>query len=90
MNMIEQLLERHKVTLATVVWVVVIIIVPLTVWFAAISYQIDGAHAKIGFVQEKEKKLSEKLDHLDTRISDKLESIHKDVGEIRGELKRLK
>lgn len=88
--MVEQLLEKHRVTLATAGWVTAVIIVPLTVWFAAISYKIDDANAKIIIVDENERVLSKRVELLEIRISDKLEAIHKDVGQIKGELKRLK
>lgn len=91
--MVEQLLEKHKVTLATAGWVIAVIIVPLTIWFASrfasISYQIEDAHAKIAVVEKQEKKLSERFNTVETRITDKLDIIHKDVGEIKGELRRI-
>lgn len=85
----EAVLEKYKATIAASVWVITVIIMPLTIWFTAISYKIDDANAKIIIVDENEKVLSNKVEELEVRISDKLEAIHKDVGQIKGELKHL-
>lgn len=87
--MINKMVGDYKEVVVGAAWFISIVVVPLTIWFVAISHKIDSASAKIIIVEEKEEQLQRKIHLLDTRIADKLEVIHKDIGEIKGELKRL-
>lgn len=86
----EDLLERYKLGIKETVWFVCCVVVPLTVWFMVIKSELVQANAKIVIMEENEQKLAQEINILKTRMNDKLEAIHKDVGEIKGELKRIR
>lgn len=71
-------------------WTVSVIILPATFSFVAITIQLDKTEARVMAVEELEKDRTLQFRLLRDGISEKLDMIHKDLGEVRGELKRIK
>ena len=88
--MLERILEEYKVTLGAALWTICVIIIPLTLWFTAISYRIDEVSSKVFVLSEDQAMLRATSKDLDTKISNKLDLIHADLGIVKGELRRIK
>ena len=93
----EDILEKLRLPVGVIFWLIVSIIIPATVSFTVLQAKIDTAHARIVIVDESEKQLRSDLNTLEAKLYDndaklygKLEVIHKELGEVKGELKRLK
>ena len=79
----------QKVSIQEIIWVLCAMVVPLTIWFVAISYKIDNANAKILVIQESEKENRQDFKDLDNKVSGKLDRIIKELGIVKGQLKRI-
>ena len=84
----EKFIQNSKVSLIAAGRFIIVVVLPLTIWFYAIKYDIEVAHAKIEEIKITEKETAADLKRIEFRIADKLETIQKDVAEIKGELKR--
>ena len=71
-------------------WFVVAIVIPLTVWFFAIASRIEALEIQAKQAEIQNIAIDIKLSTFNKRMSDKLEMIADDIGQIKGELKRLK
>jgi len=71
-------------------WFVVAIVIPLTVWFFAIASRIEALEIQAKQAEIQNIAIDIKLSTFNMRMSDKLEMIADDIGQIKGELKRLK
>jgi len=93
----ETFFDKYKTIFQASTWVLLMVIYPAIVWFVGVDYKFISFEKKAdefySILTEKEKKLTtleNRMTVLENRISDKLEAIHKDLGEVKGELKRLR
>jgi hypothetical protein len=90
MGMFKALVEGFGGGVKFFIWFLSTVVIPLTFWFALLQSKVDGASAEIVEISGKIKE-EKKLDRENfTEIFRRLDKIASDVGEIRGELRRIK
>lgn len=85
-----QQFQDMPVPLKTVAWFFAAIAIPLTLWFFAIASRIEALEVQAKQTQQQSNEFDVRMSTFNYRMSDKLESIADDIGQIKGELKRLK
>lgn len=86
----EKVFEKFSVPIGLVVWFIGSVVLPVAGWFYFIKFQIEDVQSAIFVIEQKEKQLEEGHKFFSDNISNKLDQIHKDIGEVKGELKRIK
>lgn len=67
-----------------------LIVVPITVWFLALRQEVARASLDIVGLQSGQEAMQIKQEEIRDRINDQYLVIMRELGEIRGELKRIK
>lgn len=82
-------IERYKTILGALSWFFFMIVVPTIIWFSGVDHRFTELNSKLVVQEKRSEQLEIRVRDIEVRIADKLEIIHKDIGEIKGELKRL-
>lgn len=83
-------LQNMPLPLKTVFWFFTAVTIPITLWFFAVVSRIEALEVQAKQTQVQSNELDLKMSAFNYRMSDKLQSIADDIGQIKGELKRLK
>lgn len=71
-------------------WFITAVVIPITIWFLVLKLEVNEAKTNISDLKVRIKEDEETVKSSFKTLDQKLDQIHKDLGQVMGELRRIK